>query len=461
MKAAAAQKKKNTKSLFKRVFAWLHLWLGLASGIVVMIVSITGCIYVFQNEIRDMLEDWRFVTPRETPFLPPSKLAALAELQMQGQKASSITFGEKNEAAIAGFFSPGKGPGEKAGLPGLKIKPGAKMKKPAADQAGDTDIRRKKGGKFISLYLNPYTGELLKTKTIIRGEETDFFRFILRGHRTLWLPGGIGKVVVGVSILIFVFLLVSGIVLWWPVKWIKSVRDKSFRIKWDAKFKRLNYDLHNVFGFYSMLFLLLISLTGLVYSFQWYSKGLYWLTSGGEKMGDFRKIPKSDTTGNLSFAAVTADKVWMMMRRATPEASGMLISLPLKAADPVAVTVYKKRNTFYNADSYFFDQYTLKRLKSKSPFSGKYVEANLPDKIRRMNYDIHVGAILGMPGKILAFLASLISASLPVTGFLIWWGKKKKNKKPHEQAKAGSPKPAVKKPAIRTVLKETAPEVLV
>jgi uncharacterized iron-regulated membrane protein len=43
-----------------------------------------------------------------------------------------------------------------------------------------------------------------------------------------------------------------------------------------------------------------------------------------------------------------------------------------------------------------------------------------------MNYDIHVGAILGLSGKVLAFFASLIAASLPVTGFLLWRGRKKK-----------------------------------
>jgi uncharacterized iron-regulated membrane protein len=46
-----------------------------------------------------------------------------------------------------------------------------------------------------------------------------------------------------------------------------------------------------------------------------------------------------------------------------------------------------------------------------------------------MNYDIHVGAIGGLPGKIVAFIISLICASLPVTGFYVWWGKRKKSKK--------------------------------
>jgi len=45
-----------------------------------------------------------------------------------------------------------------------------------------------------------------------------------------------------------------------------------------------------------------------------------------------------------------------------------------------------------------------------------------------MNYDIHVGAIAGMPGKIIAFLASLLSASLPVTGFIIWWDREKRKR---------------------------------
>jgi len=50
-------------------------------------------------------------------------------------------------------------------------------------------------------------------------------------------------------------------------------------------------------------------------------------------------------------------------------------------------------------------------------------------KVNDMNYDIHVGQILGLSGKIIAFLASLICASLPITGFIVWLGKRKKPKK--------------------------------
>ena len=84
--------------------------------------------------------------------------------------------------------------------------------------------------------------------------------------------------------------------------------------------------------------------------------------------------------------------------------------------------------TNYNADYFHYDQYTGKSLKTVGSWDSKFKDAKLADKIARMNYDIHVGAVLGLPGKILAFFASLIAASLPVTGFVIWWGRRKKSK---------------------------------
>src|SRR5690606_19731633 len=80
---------------------------------------------------------------------------------------------------------------------------------------------------------------------------------------------------------------------------------------------------------------------------------------------------------------------------------------------------------FYNSISYHFDQYSLKELTGDHEVYDKpYNEGEFGAKLRRMNYDIHVGSILGFPGKLLAFLSSLIGASLPITGFLIWWGRK-------------------------------------
>ncbi len=441
-------KKKSKKSLFKRIMAWLHLWLGLASGIIVVIVSLTGCIYVFENEIKDFIEDWRFVKPQEKAFLLPSQLVTLADKTMKGNHATSVTFGEKDEAAIVGYFvekkedkdgkgehkrGEGKGKGNRkmdfAKNENPKEKSELKTQEKGKDKKKEEKPRKRRNGVFTSIYMNPYTGEILNVKTFSRGDSPDFFRWILNGHRALWLPYDIGRPIVGVAVIIFVILLISGIVLWWPTKWIKSIIDKSFKIKWDASFKRVNYDFHNVLGFYSCIFLFFIAVTGLVWSFGWWSKSLYWVTSGGKPLTENRESPKSDTTNIKAFNITTADKVLLKMRKENPQASGILISIPSKPADPIGAFIYKQKNTYYNMDRYNFDQQTLKEISIKTPFSGKYIEANIPDKIRRMNYDIHVGSVLGLTGKFIAFFASLISATLPITGFIIWWGKQKFGKK--------------------------------
>src|SRR5690606_29997733 len=132
---------------------------------------------------------------------------------------------------------------------------------------------------FSVIFMNPYTAEFLKKQTPIGGGEFDFFRFIIDGHRALWLPYNIGRPFSGVGTLIFVVLLITGLVMWWPRRWNKAHRDQSFKIRWKASFKRVNYDLHNVLGFYSLVFALILGLTGLVWSFTWFDRALYYVTS--------------------------------------------------------------------------------------------------------------------------------------------------------------------------------------
>jgi uncharacterized iron-regulated membrane protein len=400
IKQTEANKNKKGNSLFHRISAWLHLWLGLASGLIVVIVSLTGCIYVFQDEIRTLYEPWRYVESSSKPFLQPTTLINKAARYLPKKKATSITYGSKKDAAVVAAFN-------------------------------------RKKGIFVSVYVNPYNGNILKVTKLDRKHSADFFRVILNGHRALWLPYNIGRPIVGVGILMFVVLLISGIVLWWPKKWIKSIIDKSFKIKWNASFKRVNYDTHNVLGFYACLVLLMISLTGLVWSFQWVSKSMYWITSGGRSLKEFSRLT-SDTSRSLIYSPQSVDQIWHQHSHKL-ETKGMFIGLPTKKADVITATVYLREGTFYKANSYTYDQYTLKAVKSDSPFSGEYDKATIADKLRRMNYDLHVGAIWGIPGKILVFIASLISASLPVTGLLIWLGKKKK-----KQVKTVSNKPANK-----------------
>jgi uncharacterized iron-regulated membrane protein len=72
------------------------------------------------------------------------------------------------------------------------------------------------------------------------------------------------------------------------------------------------------------------------------------------------------------------------------------------------------------------DQYHYHTQTGKMYFGTAHSQKTLGAKWRNSNYAIHVGSIYGLPTKLLATFISLFCASLPVTGFYVWWGRKKK-----------------------------------
>lgn len=385
------KRKKEKQGLFRKINDWLHLWLGLVSGIIVFIISITGCFYAFQQEIKDMMEPWRFVEQQAEQFVPPSRLLDTAAVYMPGQRPTGLTYGHRGEAAAAGYI-------------------------------GMTDGK----ATFSVVFMNPYTGEFIKKQTPRGGDEFNFFNFVLDGHQALWLPYEIGKPIVGIATLVFVVLLVTGMVMWWPKRWSKANRDKSFKIKLKGSFKRVNYDLHNVLGFYSLIFAFVLAITGLVWSFAWVDKAVYFVFSGGDiKQGHHH--PHSDRSNKdllWKDALSPLDKAWYKTLETADDINGMYMTpYPADDDDPIDITVYHLIGQWYDHSEYFYDRYTLAPLEMDG---SKFREASFADQLSMMNYDIHVGSIGGLPGKVFAFLISLICASLPITGFLVWWNKRKK-----------------------------------
>lgn len=374
---------------FKKIINKLHLWLGLTSGLIVFVISVTGCLYAFKDEIQALTESYRYVEERHDPFLPPSALKIIAENQLKGKKIHGVQYSARDNAAVVSFYS------------------------------AEPEY-------YYLVYINPYSGDVLKVKDV----NNSFFGFVLEGHFYLWLPKHIGQPIVASSTLVFLIMLISGLILWWPKN--KGATKQRFTIKWTARWRRKNYDLHNVLGFYMTWVIIFIALTGLVWGFQWYAKSAYWLVSGGKEFQEYSE-PASDASIFMTSTKLSApDRLWYKMKSEIKKDAVLEIHFPETAESPVLLEINPLPGTYYKIDYRFFDQYSLKELEV-SHIWGKYKNAGFGDKIFRMNYDIHVGAILGLPGKLLAFFASLIAASLPITGFYIWWGRnKKKKEKPKE-----------------------------
>lgn len=358
----------------------VHLWLGLASGIIVLFLGITGCILAFEVEIRNLTEDYKYVTPENRPVLLPSELKKIADNVFVDAETLGIEYMGEGKAARAAFYN--------------------------------------EEGRYELVFMNPYTGEVLKHKDM----EKDFFRIVLAGHYNLWLPEKVGQVIVTSATLIFVVMMISGLILWWPRN--KAGRKQRFTIRWNAKWRRVNYDLHNVFGFYMTWVAIFIALTGMVFGFEWFAKSVYWVTSGGEHM-EAHAHPLSDSTQQAKYPNM-ADYLWTKYKGEVKPDESYSVYFAHSEGDAIELVINHRPGTYYNSDYLHFDQYSGEELEAAGSYAGRYADASLEDKIIRMNYDIHVGAILGLTGKVMAFLGSLLAASLPVTGFLIWRGRKKR-----------------------------------
>ncbi|HOM63995.1 MAG TPA: PepSY-associated TM helix domain-containing protein [Dysgonamonadaceae bacterium] len=369
----------------KRFFYQIHLWLGLVSGLLVFLISITGALYAFQEEISG-LGKYHKVEVLDVPKLPPSQLQSVAERVLPGKTLHSVKYNGKGKSAEAIFY--GYNPNY-----------------------------------YYIVYLDPYSGKVLKVKDMNK----DFFRFILMGHFYLWLPPQIGQPLVAGSTLIFLIVLISGIIVWLPKRF--SQLKKRLTLKWGKKVKwqRVNYDLHVVGGIYASIFGCVFAISGLVWGYPWFAEAVYKFAGGDKSLTYSDATPKNNLSSSSTIGE-SIDKIWLLMRTEYPNAASIEIHPPRNDSTLIAANATQADGKYWKTDYRYFDCNTLTEV-SVGNLYGRFADADTADKLMRMNYEIHTGAILGLPGKIIAFFASIFIAGLPITGFVIWWRKRGKKEK--------------------------------
>ncbi|MCL5127580.1 PepSY domain-containing protein [Algibacter sp. L4_22] len=371
---------------FKKNILTLHKILGLATGLIVFIVSITGCCWAFRTEIENQYNDYKKVIPQSQAFLTPTEVKKTAERVFPNNTIHGSVFGKADDAIEVIFYD------------------------------AEPEF-------YQSVFLNPYSGAIIQVDNHLSG----FFAFILKGHTRVWLPKAIGEQVVGASILIFIFIIISGFILWIPKKRKNLKQRLKFDWKSTTRWKRKNFDLHTVVGFYICSLALVLAFTGSVMSYNWLKYVVY-VSTGGDKVPAFIIPDNTSGLANNDTDVLPIDQLMVNLRKESPEAENFELHYPKSDSSSVYVEVSNSNDLFYDSDFRFFDQNTLEEIETPAIF-GKYVDAKVPDKILRMNYDIHIGAIGGIVGKIIAFIISLLTASLPVTGVLLWYGRHYKKTK--------------------------------
>lgn len=363
----------------KKIFGKLHLWLGLASGLVVLIVAGTGILLVFEDELDEWANhDFYFVSvPQNAQRLPVDSLYHTAVAYNPEIKVTRIYIETREPGRSVIFMA-------------------------------------KKDKKYTwHIAVNPYTGQLIEAREFNKR----FFGVVLNLHRHLCM-NETGLAITGASCLIFVVMIITGIVLWWPKRW--HMLKQRTRIAWSSKWKRLNWDLHAVGGFYVHLVLLAIALTGLTWAYDWFNNGIYLLADG-------KPMKKIEAPANVVKQPIQAgfyESLYQQTNARLPYKGR--ISMLLPAIDSLAVTVNKMNHEVAAnnvIDVLYFEKGTGRLLKE-----NLFKNSSTGNKIRRMVYPIHTGKLFGLPTQIIALIAAIVAFSLPVTGFLIYLVGRKKRK---------------------------------
>ncbi|RYF97889.1 MAG: PepSY domain-containing protein, partial [Chitinophagaceae bacterium] len=244
---------------------------------------------------------------------------------------------------------------------------------------------------------NPYNAALVK-----KGSE-DWLETVEHIHTSLLL-GKTGQFIMQWSVVIFVLMLITGLILWFPGQ--MRLLKQSLTIKRKASFKRLNYDLHNVLGFYASVILLVTALSGLYFAFKGVKNAASFFT--GSKLSQGKAIVAAKPL-QIDPIPVRYNKIYTDAKAKYPDA--VSTSFSLRGKGELRLRMVYPYRWARNQNTFFYEEATGAMTRAKL-----YKDFNGADLIEATNYDLHTGRLLGLPNKILSFLAALNNSDLSLRG---------------------------------------------
>lgn len=376
----------------KKAFRKIHLWLSVPFGLIITVICLSGAALVFEDEVTELCRrDLYYVEKVSGAPLPVEYLI------------------EK----VAGTLP------DSVAVTGVSISSDAER----AYQVNLSKPRR------ASVYVDQYTGEVKG-----RHERAPFFLTMFKLHR--WLldgmkpDGGIfwGKMIVGVSTLMFVFVLISGIVIWWPRT--KKALKNSLKIAVGKGRRRFWYDLHVAGGMYALVLLLAMALTGLTWSFSWYRAGFYKVFGVEMKQraghGTLQTAHGTPQTAHGGKSGRNSSEEGRGNREHTsPYTCWQQVYEELKARN----AGYKQITVSNGSASVSFERFGNQRAADRYAFNPQdgeitevtlYKDTDASGKMRGWIYSVHVGSWGGVFTRILTFIAALLGGTLPLTGYYLW-----------------------------------------
>ncbi len=343
----------------RRTLIVLHRWVGLAVGVVLFVIAVSGTTLVFENAIDRALNPTLWNVAATGPILALDTLVSRVERSAPGRSAGSMSL---------------------------------------SSQAGRAWTANVSG---LTIFFSPYTGAITGSRTP-QESQASFARRLHVLHVELF-AGPIGRSIVGAVSGIALLLVISGMTLWW--------RDKLLRVQTRASWKRINFDLHHAAGILASLVLIVITASGLVVHYDGLSKAIQSLDAAPTP-----PPPKQPDLATPASAKPSFEAIATTARHALPGADVMFIALGTKSAPATVAMRFPEDRTPGGRSRVFINRYTNMLLGVTSTR-----DAHIGTRLDNLKRSLHTGDILGPVTRAVWFMATLFLTAQIVTGTLMWW----------------------------------------
>lgn len=385
--------------MLKKIFFQIHWFLGITAGLILSIVGVTGAIYSYDQEILKWLnpDSYQVSVPNQAKLTPEQIFLHFQSTQPDMQ-LNSISI-ESDPAASSSINI---------------VKEGARR--------GQT------------LMINPYSGELLPE---IKGRE--FFQFIMQLHRWLTI-GDVGKQIVGASTLMLIFFVLSGLYLRWPKR--HSIKQ-WFALKPKLKGRNFIWDLHAVVGTWMAILYLIMAITGLYWSYDWWRAGMFKVmgveapksqTAPRQKPvpGKPQQANQAKREQSTQDAAPSSTQIshalnisWTQVNlQLGRDYTSMTLNLPKKMDGLLEISFVDapvQHERARNSLKFDYQQQKIEELKL-------YQDKKLNEKIMSSMLPVHRGSFFGPVVQFLFMLGSLIMPLFFITGWMLYLKRRKQKK---------------------------------
>lgn len=366
---------KQTRSwstVFRKSLFWMHLAAGVAAGLIILIMSVTGVALTYQKQMTKLAD--RIVCGiDDAPGKTRLPLEELLPALMDGHppvKIERVT-----------LYADGTMP--------VKL-----------DLATDE-----------TLMADPYDGRRLGAgATGIR----NFFELMIDWHRWLAMSGGFfntGRAITGACNLAFLFVLLTGICLWWPKNFSAKVLRPAIWFRRRLSGPARDWHWHNVIGFWMFIPLAVIVAGGVVISYNWAGRLLYTLT-GSEAPVRGLPRPQTSTPAEPAILLEGLDRLIRIVENRVPDWKTMSFRPPNSTSQTVLFQV----DTGTGGQPQHWSALTLDRSTGAIAAFERFGGGNPGMSLRMWFRFAHTGEYYGFAGQTIAGLASLAAVLLTWTG---------------------------------------------